>query len=164
MKTLLLVRHAKSSYDSPAQPDFGRTLNERGQRDAPEMARRLLEKDFRIDAFITSPAKRALNTCKYFVKVYAREEEDIVQKPELYLAPVAAFYRVIGGIDDSLDNIALFAHNDGITDFANKLTNIQIDNMPTCGIFAVRTAIDTWEEFEDAKKEFLFFDYPKNKS
>ena len=59
MKTLILVRHAKSSWDSPGLSDFDRPLNERGKADAPEMAGRLKEKKINVDLFVSSPAKRA---------------------------------------------------------------------------------------------------------
>lgn len=164
MKTLLLIRHAKSSWSDASQQDFDRTLNERGHKDAPEMAKRLLKKNITVDAFISSPAKRALTTCKYFAEAYKRKEKEIIFKPELYLAPVTAFYHVIGNIDDSLHNIAVFAHNPGISEFANELTNVNIDNMPTCSIFAVSVNTESWQNFLKSEKKFMFFDYPKSKN
>jgi phosphohistidine phosphatase len=71
MKSILLVRHAKSSWDSPTMQDFDRPLNDRGNRDAPMMANRLLERKAGIDIFVTSTAVRALTTAKYFIKAYA---------------------------------------------------------------------------------------------
>ena len=162
MKTVLVIRHAKSSWDNVLQKDFDRPLNERGLKDAPAMAKRLLQKDIPLDAFISSPALRALTTCTYFAKAYGKKEKEIITYPELYNAVPQAFSKVIKNTDDAFDNIALFAHNPGITDFANSLTNVRIDDMPTCGIFAVKADITHWKDFEKATKEFLFFDYPKN--
>jgi phosphohistidine phosphatase len=68
MKTLLLIRHAKSSWDTPSQKDFDRPLNDRGHHDAPAMAERLLDKGIKIDAFISSTANRALTTARYFAR------------------------------------------------------------------------------------------------
>ena len=70
MKTLLIVRHAKSSWENSGEPDFERDLNERGKKEAPEMATRLLDKKIAIDIFISSPARRAKKTCKAFCKVF----------------------------------------------------------------------------------------------
>ena len=104
MKSLLVTRHAKSSWDNPLQKDFERTLNERGHRDAPAMAKRLLDKKIEIDAFISSPAKRALTTCKYFAEAYDVKEKNIIVIPELYHASVNVFYNTIAKTDDAWYN------------------------------------------------------------
>ena len=161
MKVLLLIRHAKSDWNDPLLKDFDRPLNDRGKRDAPEMARRLLDKKIKIDAFITSPAKRAKKTASIFAKEYKVDKDDIIFKEELYAASVASFYEVISRVSDKFDTIAVFSHNPGITDFANALTDARIDNIPTCGIFAVKIKAKHWKDFADADKEFLFADYPK---
>jgi len=161
MKQLLLVRHAKSDWSTPSLGDFDRPLNDRGKRDAPDMANRLLDKKIKIDAFIASPAKRAKKTASIFAKEYKVDKDDIIFKEELYAASVAAFYEVICNVSDKFDTIAIFSHNPGITDFANALTDARIDNIPTCGIFAVKIKTKHWKNFEEADKEFLFADYPK---
>jgi len=161
MKTLLLVRHAKSDWGNPALEDFDRPLNERGKRDAPAMARRLLDKNINIDAIISSPAKRAAKTAKAFAESYDLKKSRLQFKEELYMAGPAAFTAVIESADEKFESIAVFSHNPGITDFANELTNARIDNIPTCGVFAIKINTDTWKNFRNAPKEFWFFDYPK---
>ena len=161
MKSVLIVRHAKSSWDNVLQKDFDRPLNERGHKDAPAMAKRLLDKKINIDAFIASPALRAYTTAGYFAKLYGKKEQEVITIPQLYEAAALVFYNVISKTSDALDNIAIFSHNPGITDFVNSLTNTRIDDMPTCGIFAVHADIEHWKDFESAKKTFWFFDYPK---
>ena len=163
MKTLLLIRHAKSSWDTPSQKDFDRPLNDRGHHDAPAMAERLLDKGIEIDAFISSTANRALSTAKYFAKVYNVPMHDIIKVPELYEAPFDVFFDVISKVSDDYNSIAIFGHNPGITAFANVLTKTRVDNMPTCGIFAVEADIEKWKQFEKTKRTFLFVDYPKLK-
>lgn len=127
------------------------------------MAERLLKEKIKIDAFISSPAKRAAKTAQLFATEYKRSKEDIIYINELYNASVAVLYKVIASMDDALDNIAVFSHNPGITDFVNTLTEIRIDNIPTCGIFVVKVHSETWSDFDNAKKEFWFFNYPKLK-
>jgi len=161
MKQLLLIRHAKSDWSTPSLGDFDRPLNERGKRDAPVMAQRLLDKKIKIDAFIASPAKRAKRTASVFVKEYKRDEGDVIFKEELYAAAPSIFSEVISKADDKFDTIAIFSHNPGITDFANSLTHMRIDNIPTCGIFAVKIKSTRWSDFAEAEKEFWFVDYPK---
>ncbi len=161
MKTVILVRHAKSDWDNPGLDDIDRPLNDRGKKDAPAMAQRLLEKKVKIDTFIASPAKRAVKTAKCFAEAYKRKKDDIVFRDKLYLAEPAIFFSVITNADDKWESIAIFSHNYGITDFANMLTDVRIDNIPTCGVFAVKADCATWVNFKEAKKEFWFFDYPK---
>jgi len=141
--------------------DFDRPLNERGKKDAPKMAERLIEKGITINTFLSSPAKRAKKTAKIFAHAFKREEEGIILIQELYLAGSGIFGTVLSSIDTDAETIAIFAHNPGITDFANTLTEARIDDIPTCGVFAVKIDTDNWKNFGEAKKEFLFFDYPK---
>jgi phosphohistidine phosphatase len=160
-KILFLVRHAKSSWDDPALSDFDRPLNERGKKDAPEMAERLNSKKIRIDAFVSSPAKRARQTCRYFAREFDAKKKNIVREPKLYEADGQSFYEVIEGFKNKWDSVAVFSHNPGITFFANSLTESHVDDMPTCSVFAVKVSADKWKDFRTAKKELLFFDYPK---
>ncbi|QNA44181.1 SixA phosphatase family protein [Lacibacter sediminis] len=161
MKSLLLIRHAKSSWDNPTQNDFDRPLNARGLKDAPMMAQRLLERKIKIDAFISSPAVRAKQTCSLFMQTFKVDETIMQLQSQLYLAAPDVLMQTITGIPASISSAAIFSHNDGITEFANTLTNTSVDNMPTCSVFAVKADIDNWKDFAKAKKEFWFFDYPK---
>ena len=161
VKTLILVRHAKSDWRNPGLDDFDRPLNERGKKDAPAMAQRLVDKKIKIDAFISSPAKRAAKTAKFFAEAFNRKKESIIFKEKLYLAETATFFSVITAADNSFETIAIFSHNYGITDFANMLTDVRIDNIPTCGVFGIKAECNKWVDFKEAKKEFWFFDYPK---
>ncbi len=162
VKTVILVRHAKSDWDNPSLSDIDRPLNDRGKRDAPVMAHRLLDKKISIDAIISSPAKRAKKTASIFAEAYKIDKDDIIFRDELYGAAEDVFYDVIRNADKKLDHIAVFSHNPGITDFANQLTDARIDNIPTCGVFAIKVDCEKWTDFKMAKKEFWFFDYPKN--
>ena len=160
-RTLVLIRHAKSSWAFLDMEDFDRPLNDRGNHDAPMMAKRLLKKEINIDAFVSSPAVRARTTAEYFAKAYDQKSKHIIEVPALYEAPVSVFYQVVSGLDNSIKTAAIFSHNPGITDFANSLTTMRIDNVPTSGVFAVKANIKKWSDFEEAEKEFWFFDYPK---
>jgi len=161
MKTLLLVRHAKSDWGDVSLDDFDRPLNERGKRDAPAMAHRLLDKKIKIDTFIASPAKRARKTACIFASAFKRDKDEVIFRDELYGAGPAVFYDVITNADKRSDSIAVFSHNPGITEFANLLTATRIDNIPTSGVFAIKADCEKWKDFTSAKKEFWFFDYPK---
>ena len=164
MKSILLVRHAKSSWDSPTTHDFDRPLNDRGNRDAPMMANRLLERKTDIDLFVTSTAVRALTTAKYFIKAYGAKKDRVIELSDLYHAHTSVFYNVIRQLDDKFNTAAIFSHNPGITEMVNSLGVAKLDNMPTCGVFAVRSDVETWADFMNAPKHFWFFDYPKLQS
>ena len=162
MKTLVLIRHAKSSWDDASISDFDRPLNDRGKKDAPEMALRLREKGIRPDLFVSSPAKRAKKTAKIFASEFEVKKDDIELVEDLYLAAPLIFTNTIAHLKNRHDTVAIFAHNPGITEYANSLTHVRIDNIPTCGVFVVQADTDDWKEFEKAPHNFLFFDYPKN--
>jgi phosphohistidine phosphatase len=162
MKTLLLVRHAKSSWDQPGLSDFERPLNERGKKDAPAMAKRVKGKGIALDLLLSSPARRAKKTAKYFAEEFEFKKDDIQLIEGLYGASDSEFLEAIKNISDKYNTVALFSHNPGITGFASSLTNVRVDDMPTCAIFALQVEIDSWKDFMSAEKKFLFFDYPKN--
>lgn len=162
MKRLFIIRHAKSDQSFFGN-DFERPLNDRGRTDAPLMAKRLADRKIKIDALVSSPAKRAKKTAELFAEGLGKNPEDIIFISALYHASPDVFYEVISALPDDLDSIALFSHNPGITYFVNSLgTNTKVDNMPTASIFAAAADIKKWVEFTRAKKEFFFFDYPKN--
>jgi phosphohistidine phosphatase len=162
MKTLLLIRHAKSSWANIGETDFDRTLNERGKREAAEMAEKLVNQSIKINGFVSSPAKRAIKTCKAFLDAYGRENKDIVLFEKLYHPALHIFYEVIKELNDDDENVAIFSHNPGITEFVSTVCGkVRIVDMPTCGVFAVEANIDSWKDFEKAEKRFLFFKYPR---
>lgn len=162
-KTLLVVRHAKSSWDIGTLTDFERPLNDRGKKDAPVMANRLIDRNILIDAFVASPAKRAKNTAELFCEAYGKKATDILFVSMLYHPEVNNFYEAIEQLDNSTGIVAIFSHNPGITAFVNTLTEeVRIEDMPTCGVFAIQIQSKKWTDFKKANKQFLFFDYPKN--
>lgn len=158
-KILILVRHAKSDWAEPGLTDFERPLNKRGRKDAPVMAQRLLDRKVPVDGIVSSLAVRAATTAAIFAEAFQQKTEYI---QELYLAEPETIFQIVAALNDIYDSVIIVSHNNGLTDFANMLTNTRIDNIPTCGVFALKADCDSWEQFRNAKKEFLFFDYPKN--
>jgi phosphohistidine phosphatase len=162
MKRLLAIRHAKSDWDNPSQKDVDRPLNNRGKNDVPEMASRLAKRNIDIDVFISSIAVRTETTTYLLRQFLPNKLADIELRNDLYLAPAPVFYQVVGKINDRYNTAAIVAHNPGITDFINSLkAGVKIEDIPTCGIFAVEAGVDTWQHFLEAPKHFLFFDYPR---
>jgi|SRR5690348_8371193 len=161
MKILLLIRHAKSSWNDTSLRDIDRPLNARGKQDASDMGKRLKHKKITIDLFVASPAKRAKKTAILFMNELGAKEDELVLIDELYEAHIENYENVIKNLPDKKDTIALFAHNPGITDFINSLDIAPLPDIPTCGIYAIAVDTNHWSDFKNSKKDFLFFDYPK---
>jgi phosphohistidine phosphatase len=161
MKTLLLIRHAKSSWNDSDLTDFERPLNERGKFDAPMMAQRIRDKKIDIDTFISSPAKRAKKTAEIFMNEFGEDKKNLILIPSLYEASLNNFFDAVENLKDKMDAVALFAHNPGITDFINSLGCHPVHDMPTCAVFALKIKTKKWKDIMEADKEFMFFNYPK---
>jgi phosphohistidine phosphatase len=161
MKTLYVVRHAKSSWENPLLDDFSRPLNKRGKRDVPNMAKRLKEKTLILDLLLTSTAVRTLTTAQEIAKVLGYEAHKIKGLAELYHASSEKILAVVKKVGDHCDVVMLVGHNPGLTDFVNALSSVVIDNVPTCGIAAFKLNINSWTELEMKEETLLFYDYPK---
>jgi|SRR3989304_4407655 len=161
MKTLYLVRHAKSSWENRNISDFERSLNDRGKRDAPFMAEILKKKNVKLDLIISSPANRAFTTAKIFAKVYGIPESSIVINENIYEADKNDLLKVLSENNDSINNIMLFGHNPGLTYLSNYLCDFETDNIPTCGIICMQLDFDSWKYLGNKTCGFKFFEYPK---
>jgi phosphohistidine phosphatase SixA len=110
MKTLFLIRHAKSSWDDIALPDKDRSLNDRGRRDAPKMGKRLAKRDVTPDLTLSSPARRALTTAEIIAKKLDYKLKDIVVDDRLYAGAADDLLKVIQKLGDKLESVMLFGH------------------------------------------------------
>lgn len=160
MKTLIIIRHAKSAWDQPELEDFDRPLNERGKRDAPEMARRLVAKGYRADLMVSSPARRAWSTAKRFAVAFDYPKDRIRKIDTLYHASAGQLVRTIHELDEGLDTVLLFGHNPGLTDLVNEISNLHTDNIPTCGIVVLH--LESWKSAGREEAMLVAYDYPKN--
>ncbi|WP_231460112.1 histidine phosphatase family protein [Pedobacter sp. Leaf132] len=159
-KQLLLVRHGKSDWGNLDLKDFDRPLNKRGKENVPEMAERLLKKGFKFDLIVSSPAKRAKTTAKFFAEAY--NVDDIRYEESIYEANTTTLLKVVNGLDDAADIIVMFGHNPGFTDLANELSDADIYNIPTAGMVLMSFPFDSWKMISKGTGDLVFFDYPKN--
>ncbi len=164
MKNLILVRHAKSSWENRSISDFERGLNNRGEKDAPFMAGILKKKNIKIDLIISSPAKRAITTAKIFAEELMVPEKKIAYNENIYEADRKDLLEVIIETHDSVNNLMLFGHNPGLTYLSNYLCDFEIDNLPTCGIMGMQLNFDSWKFLGNKSCGFNFFEYPKKYS
>lgn len=164
MKHLSLVRHAKSSWKDASLSDFERPLNARGERDAPRMGARLAAAGFRPDRLVSSPARRAHATAVCLAAEIGYPEREIVLEPALYDASPDALLAVIRALPSDTGHAALVAHNPGLTDLSNRLSDVHIDDIPTAGVVQLELAVEAWEQVEPRCGRLLDFDYPKRKA
>lgn len=164
MKTLYLVRHAKSSWDYPDLKDSDRPLNKRGKRDAPFMAKLMRNNKEAPDIIVSSPAVRAYEIAKEIAKGADIDKKDIIKDERLYMADTDDFTDVIKETKNKYKNLMLVGHNYGITYFANKISDADIDNIPTSGIVRIDFKADDWKEVAGQKGNMIFFEYPKKYS
>jgi phosphohistidine phosphatase len=159
MRTLFLIRHAKSSWDNPGLRDFSRPLNDRGLHDAPKMANFLAKQGVEPDLLLSSPAKRALTTAHFFAKTFGIGDEAVVQEQDIYEAAPGDILQIVSRLPDSAQTVLLFGHNPTLTEVANRYTEDFIDNIPTCGIVQIESKADSWKAFDEenaaVKKRFF---------
>ena len=161
MKTLTLVRHAKSSWKDRGLSDRERPLNKRGEHDAPLMGQFVAEAGARPSQIISSPAVRAWTTARIFARELGYPVEFLQREDGLYLASLDSLLDVIATQDAGFNNLMLFAHNPGLTDFANYLVPGLTNNLPTSGVVSVDLDSDDWMLYDRPKTELVFYDYPK---
>lgn len=162
MKQLLIVRHAKSDWGDFNLKDFDRPLNHRGHKNAPEMVERLIAKNIKPDIIVSSTALRALTTAKYFASGWKLENNQFHTDASIYEASTKTLLKVINGLENQFDSIALFGHNPGLTDLVNYLTDEYIANMPTCSVVMVEFPFDDWKLISSDTGKLTLFDFPKS--
>jgi phosphohistidine phosphatase len=160
MKTLILVRHAKSSKDDPSLPDKVRPLNDRGQREAPEMGKRLAQRNANPELIVSSPALRALATAELIAEALGYLREDIVVNERLYESDVLTWLSVIRELGDKLDRVMLVGHNPELSQLAHHLAG-EINEMPTCAVAEFGFESTSWSDVGELKPAKVVFDYPK---
>jgi phosphohistidine phosphatase len=161
MLRLILLRHAKSSWDDARLDDFERPLAPRGLRNVPEMGRRLAQRRLPIDLVISSTAVRALATARGVAREIGYREDCIQQAPELYLASPDEILAVIRAVPAGIDTLMVVGHNPGLTELANRLDDIHIDNMPTAAMLCVEFNATAWGDINPAEAQLCWFDYPR---
>jgi len=162
MKTLILVRHAKSDWDNHELTDFERPLNKRGLKDAPHMGKLIANMKLKPELLISSPAVRALTTAKHFAKELSYPIEKIVHEKSIYEYGANGILRTIQKHGHSYSSIMVFGHNPDLTHLVNFLGSERIDNMPTCGVVCIDFDIDNWDELNQTQGKTRFFEFPKS--
>ncbi len=160
MKTLFLIRHAKSSWDDPSLDDIERPLNARGLRDAPEMGRRLAERQVKPDVLISSPAVRALSTARIIAQALNYNVDQIIVDKRLYEATPKRLLKVIREQGAAPRCVMIFGHNPELTEFAQNFVPT-LQHMPTCAVVQLDFDLESWADLGDAQPVSVWFSKPR---
>jgi phosphohistidine phosphatase len=159
MKTLLLLRHAKSSWDDSSLPDFERPLAPRGLRDAPRIGAALRKHGVIPDTILSSPAARARQTIEAVIRAAGLGTAEF--KDNIYAASAAELIKIVRGLPDSSACAMLVGHNPGFEDLLNRLIDSNTETMPTCALACVDLQVDSWADIEDSDGRLLWLLRPK---
>ncbi len=159
---LVLVRHAKSSWDDPDRPDIERPLNARGRRDGPRMARHLAAHLRPPERVLVSPARRTRETLDLLRQALAIAPSSVREEPRIYEADAAALVAVIRETPEDVSTLMLIGHNPGLTDCANLLAaGDPLGNVPTLGVVELECAGRRWNELAAGACRRTAFHRPK---
>ena len=162
MKTIILVRHAKSSWKDLNLDDFDRPLNKRGKNNAPLMGQKLKERKIIPDLILSSPAKRARKTAAAIAKAIGYPKKKIAFDDRMYHASARYLFEIVKNLDDKHETIMLFGHNPELNDLANMLLkNNPILNIVTTGVYCIKFNVDQWQNVREGKGRSVFYDYPR---
>ena len=159
MKKLIIVRHSKSSWKDMSLSDFNRPLNGRGKSDGPLMADYLKSKINKIDYLHSSSSVRTFDTSKYFINQiqFGKVEYD----DSLYHSSATSILNMISNYSADYQSVMIIAHNPGLTNLINNVTNISLDNLPTTGTAEIDFDCDKWNNISRENSTLLDLRFPK---
>jgi phosphohistidine phosphatase len=156
MKTLVLIRHGKSSWKHPVS-DVNRPLKNRGITDANLVADEFLKTNFEPDLVVSSPAKRAFDVCKIFCNKMNISEEIIQINPTIYDFEGSKTADFIKNLDDTYEKIMLFGHNYAFTNLVNMYGSTYIENLPTSGLVLIEFDVNSWKDINKGISKLILF-------
>jgi phosphohistidine phosphatase len=163
MKTLYLLRHAKSSWKYEELSDHDRPLNKKGRADAPLIGQELVDRKITLDLIISSPAVRTLTTATLVAKELGFDPEKISVQEELYHISREDLIIFIQSLPPEYNSVMLVGHNPTFTEVAHQFAPEKgIVNIPTAGIAGFSFDVNYWGQIAAENARLLFFDFPKN--
>ena len=160
MKTLIIIRHSKSSWKDHSLSDFDRPLNKRGIKDAKKMSFELSEKIKKVDLLLSSSSKRTTQTSNYFLD--SMNIRSNIFSENLYHSSSNLIFDWILKINNKYNKTIIVGHNPGLTNIINKLTNLKLDNLPTSGIVIIVFDVDNWENINYQSGLVEWIKFPKD--
>ena len=160
MKTLYIVRHAKSSWEYSGIEDIDRPLKKRGIKDAHLMSKFLAKEVGRPDVFVSSSANRALHTAVIFCENFEYPLSNLQIKRQLYSFSDGYLVKTVNALDDGFNSAIIFSHDHGINTFVNKFGNKPISHVTTCGVIGIQFEDKHWKNIKKGKT--FMIEFPKN--
>ena len=160
MKTLYIVRHAKSSWEYEGIEDIDRPLKKRGIKDAHLISKILSKKNPRPDVFLSSSANRALHTAVIFCENFEYPLSNLKIRRQLYSFSDGYLGKMVKALDDGFSTAIIFSHDHGINTFVNKFGNKPLAHVPTCGVIGIQFEEKHWKNIKKGKT--ILFESPKN--
>ena len=160
MKTLYIVRHAKSSWEYEGVKDIDRPLKKRGINDAYLISNVIQKKISSPDVFISSCANRALHTAMIFSYAFNYPLANLKISKSLYSFSDGYLIKTVKALDDGFDSAIIFSHDHGISDFVNKFGNKYLDHVPTCGVVGIKFENNHWKNIKSG--ETFLIEFPKH--
>jgi phosphohistidine phosphatase len=160
MRTLTLIRHAKSNWNDDALSDFNRPLNACGRAAAPAMGQRLRALGASFDLIVSSPALRAISTAQLLAESLGYPRDVVVKNIKLYAADREVLLDVVQQLPDDTPGVALVGHNPGLTEFCTYLCGEHID-LPTCAVARIEFNIDAWQAVYRDGGRLTQYAYPR---
>lgn len=156
-KTLVLVRHGKSSWDHPNLKDFDRPLKSRATKDAMLVSEAFKKVNTKQFYAFSSGANRAITTAKMLTKQLGANIIMLKEHQDLYTFSPSDLLQIIKLSSNDINNLMLFGHNPAITDIANQLGNHFFENVPTTGLVEINFEIDTWDQINNGQTRLHLF-------
>lgn len=162
MKSIYLLRHAKSSWKDAELSDIDRPLNKRGKNDAPMMGKYFSKKHIHPQLIVSSPAKRAFRTASLVATELGYEEKNIHIDMALYGANVHELLTLIQNLEASLDKVMLVGHNPAFTLAVPFFTGESLENLPTCGLVRIDFETKRWKLVKEGKGNLRLLASPQS--
>ena len=161
MKTVILVRHAKTEHGISCNNDSERQLTDRGKKDALSVSEEFLKTGIKPDSIYSSHAARALATAHIFGRTFNWDVKNINIDSSIYNDGFASVLEIIAFLDENIDSVIFFGHNPDFTMLSNKLSGNKIESVPTCGLLCIDFGIKKWKDISGKVGQARFYLYPK---
>jgi phosphohistidine phosphatase len=162
MKNLILIRHAKASWDNPNPDDFERPITPQGQEDAHAMGTELKKLKIHPDLIVASPAKRTMETAEIIANELGYPVSNIKTDKQIYSGGVEDMVELIKATDKKVNTLIFFGHNPNITWLVHYFCENAKMNMPTCGVIHIEFDMTSWDHVSDAESKLVSFIHPEH--
>lgn len=161
MKSVCIIRHAKSSWEEPDLPDVVRPLNKRGKKASQQLGKYLAQLHEKPDLIISSPATRAYHTAVNVAQILGYRLKNISINPVIYFEGEQGIINMLRGLDDKYDTVFIFGHEPTLSDVIHSLCDESVPKFPTAAVFKINLDLTSWKDIYEARGKKALFTVPK---